>query len=93
MLDIYACVFPILNKITPDENIKIATPYGVGWANSGGESRATNINKTMAVDGIENVANVLEEIENGRLRDLDYLEGAACPGGVLADRLHTKINM
>ena len=87
MLDIYACVFPILNKITADENIKIATPYGVGWANSGGESRATNINKTMAVDGIENVANVLEEIENGRLRDLDYLEGAACPGGCVGGPL------
>ncbi len=41
----------------------------------------------MVVDGMENVIRVLEEVEDGKLRDLDYFEGAACPGGCVGGPL------
>lgn len=42
---------------------------------------------SLAVDGIENVIQVLESIENGDLADLDYFEGLACVGGCLGGPL------
>jgi hypothetical protein len=59
----------------------------VGWANNGGEANAVSPENSMAVDGIENVIRVLEEIENNKLRDLVFFEGAACTGGCVGGPL------
>lgn len=60
---------------------------GVGWAATGGEALALRGDRCLAADGIENVTRVLEEIENGRLSDMDFVElnacSAGCVGGVL----------
>ena len=64
-----------------------ASVYGVGWANSGGESTASGIENSLAVDGIDNVIKVLEEIENNKLTDLQFFEGLACPGGCVGGPL------
>ncbi len=39
------------------------------------------------MDGIENVIRVLEEIENNKLQDLVFFEGAACTGGCVGGPL------
>lgn len=44
----------------------------------------------MAVDGIENVINVLEEIELGKLENIDYFEGLACVGGCVGGPLNVE---
>ena len=41
----------------------------------------------LAVDGIHNVSEVLEEIELGKLSDVDYLEANACVGGCVGGPL------
>jgi iron only hydrogenase large subunit-like protein len=64
-----------------------ASPYGVGWANSGGEAAALGVDRFLAVDGINNVIKVLEEIENGKLEDLEYLEALSCIGGCVGGPL------
>ncbi|MBR5380399.1 MAG: 4Fe-4S binding protein [Clostridia bacterium] len=64
-----------------DSEQKKCTALGIGWARTGGESLAIEEEEALAVDGIENVSKVLEEIENDRLPDLKYFEGLACDGG------------
>ena len=54
---------------------------GVGWSTSGGEAAALLKEKYLAADGIENVIRVLEEIEDERIGDLDFIELNACSGG------------
>lgn len=54
---------------------------GIGWASAGGEASAIFNDKYLAADGIENVMRVLEEIDNGNLPQLEFLELNACPGG------------
>lgn len=66
---------------TLEERTHGGTALGIGWARSGGESLAIEEDEALAVDGIENVSKVLEEIENDRLPDLKYFEGLACDGG------------
>ncbi len=69
-----------------------ATSYGVNWATSGGEAHAVCPENSLAVDGIENVMRVLEEIENNKLSDLTFFEGAACTGGCVGGPLTFENN-
>lgn len=87
IMEIYGRLAAQLRKGGEEEPIAGSTPYGVGWANSGGEAAAIHSENSMAVDGIENVIRVLEEIENNRLNDLDFFEGQACTGGCVGGPL------
>ncbi|MDD3243877.1 MAG: [Fe-Fe] hydrogenase large subunit C-terminal domain-containing protein [Eubacteriales bacterium] len=64
-----------------------ASLKGIGWANSGGEISAVGNSSALAVDGIHEVIQVLEEIENGKLPNLTYFEGLACHGGCMGGPL------
>lgn len=78
-------IFPILSHkmdhLKSVEPIANSGIIGVGWATSGGESAALLNEKYLAADGIENVIRVLEEIEDERIGDLDFIELNACAGG------------
>jgi iron only hydrogenase large subunit-like protein len=65
----------------------MASAMGVGWALSGGETKAAGLENALYVDGINNVIPVLEEMENGKLMDLDFFEGLACTGGCIGGPL------
>ena len=67
-----------LEKVEPLANSGV---IGVGWSTSGGEAAALLNEKYLAADGIENVIRVLEEIEDERIGDLDFIELNACSGG------------
>jgi hypothetical protein len=74
------------------EELPDATSFGVSWANSGGEAHAVCPENSLAVDGIENVIRVLEEIENNKLSDLQFFEGSACTGGCVGGPLTFENN-
>ncbi|MEG1427323.1 MAG: [Fe-Fe] hydrogenase large subunit C-terminal domain-containing protein, partial [Oscillospiraceae bacterium] len=84
-------VFPILSgkmdKVTRLESLAHSGIIGVSWATSGGESAALIKEKYLAADGIENVIRVLEEMEDERIGELDFIElnacNSGCVGGVL----------
>ena len=54
---------------------------GIGWARSGGEATAIFNEDYLAADGIENVIHVLDQVENGNIPPLDFIELNACTGG------------
>lgn len=54
---------------------------GVGWARSGGENQSIGCSRQIAVDGIHSVIQILEDVERGKLSDIDYIEAQACLGG------------
>lgn len=87
ILEIYGPLAASLNKIESKPDLQKATLLGVGWANSGGESHALGTDNYLAVNGIHNVIHVLEQIENGKLSDLEFFEGLACVGGCVGGPL------
>ena len=87
MLELYGLIAAQLKNVPVNTHIARASSYGVGWAGSGGEAMAVCPEHSMAVDGIENVIRVLEEIENDKLNDLVFFEGAACTGGCVGGPL------
>lgn len=88
ILEIYGLLSSHTRNHVQDDSLVKATSLGIGWANSGGEARAVCPENSMAVDGIENVIRVLEEVENNKLNDLAFFEGAACTGGCVGGPLN-----
>ena len=79
--DIY---FLLINEMSQDSDIKTLCEsgiIGIGWASSGGEATAIFNENYLAADGIENVIHVLEQVENGNIPPLEFIELNACPGG------------
>ncbi|HHW70793.1 MAG TPA: 4Fe-4S dicluster domain-containing protein [Clostridiales bacterium] len=87
MLDIFGVLASKIGHIPHTGELQKASAYGVGWANSSGECSALSIEHYLAVDGIQNVIYVLEEIENNKFPDLDFFEGLACTGGCVGGPL------
>ena len=79
--DVYKPLLEQMNKLKGTEDLTRAGLLGIGWAVSGGEAAGLLKEKYVAVDGIQNVIKVLEELENERLTDLSFIELNACPGG------------
>lgn len=78
---IYPKLTSAMDKLTSIEPLANSGVIGVGWATSGGESAAMLGDKYLAADGIENVIRVLEELEDERIRNVDFVELNACTGG------------
>jgi len=79
--DIY---FLLINEMKQNDDIKALCEsgiIGIGWASSGGESSAVFNENYLAADGIDNVIRVLDQIENGNIPPLEFIELNACPGG------------
>lgn len=85
--DIYLKLLDSIDKVKDSEDLEMAGFEGIRWANSGGESLALGTDKFLAVDGIHNVITILEEIENDRLEDVEFIEALACIGGCLGGAL------
>ncbi|MCR4925543.1 MAG: 4Fe-4S dicluster domain-containing protein [Clostridiales bacterium] len=85
--DIYPALFQIMDKIENPEDLSSSGIIGVSWASSGGEASALLKEHYLAADGIENVINVLEQLEDEKLNDLDFIELNACSGGCVGGPL------
>lgn len=81
MKDIYPMLLSAMKN--PSKNADAsAGRIGIGWASGGGESSGlVTVENYLACDGIENVIGVLNDLEDGKFRDLDFVELNACPGG------------
>ena len=85
--DVY---FQLIGEMSADDQLEDLAEtgrIGIGWAKSGGEATAIFNEDYLAADGIENVIRVLDQIENGNIPPLEFIELNACTrgcvGGVL----------
>lgn len=89
----YPLILAKLEKMDPQsiETFKqhqLAHASGIRWGYIGGEAMSLNIDKYLAVDGIHNVISILDEVENERLRDIDFIEANSCVGGCIGGPLN-----
>lgn len=64
-----------------EEIITQSTSESLLWPIIGGQGEPLGIENYLAVDGIQEVIKVLEEIEMDKLEGLEFFEGMACIGG------------
>ena len=79
--DIYFNLINVMRRERTPIPFSRSGMIGIGWATSGGESSAIFNDKYLAADGIENVNRVLDQLENGNISTLEFIELNACPGG------------
>jgi len=80
-------IAPFYSKIEECDITSNSTASGIGWAKSGGESHQLNVYNSIAVDGIKNVIKLLEDLEDDRIKDIDFIECCACTGGCVGGPL------
>ncbi len=79
--DIYPALLNKMNHLEKIEPLSHSGLIGVSWSFIGGEAAGTLIENHLSADGIENVIHVLEDLEDEKLADLDFIELNACAGG------------
>jgi hypothetical protein len=60
---------------------------GMGWAIEGGEIRGLKYTNSVSVSGVINTIRLLEDVESGRLKNIEYLECLICPDGCIGGPL------
>ena len=74
----------LINAMGREKEPEITTQagrIGISWAMNGGEASALLNDSIIAADGIKNVISVLDQIEDGNIPPIDFVELNACPGG------------
>ena len=79
--DLYPRLVGKMNKLEALEPIAHSGIIGVGWSSIGGEAAGLLNENHLAADGVDNVIKVLEELEDEKLQELDFIELNACAGG------------
>jgi iron only hydrogenase large subunit-like protein len=60
---------------------------GIAWAFEGGEIRGLKYTNSVSVSGVINTIRILEDVESGRLKNIEYLECLICPDGCIGGPL------
>lgn len=63
---------------------------GISWVRDGGEAKSLGILNYLVVDGVKNVLKVLDDLELGKLRGLNFVEGRMCSGGCVGGPLNVQ---
>lgn len=80
--DIYKPLLSVMNRIKEEPPVLHSCGLtGISWAYTGGEATALLRPKYLAADAIRNVIDILENIEDEKLTDLDFVELSACHAG------------
>ncbi len=81
--DAYGKIRLLLKDIKDEDEMPLATSgsEGIFWAASGGECKGSGVTDYIAVDGINNVINVLEDVEYDNFSNVDFIELSACISG------------
>jgi hypothetical protein len=60
---------------------------GIGWAMVGGICRTLRLKNSLAVSGLNEVIKVFDDIERGKLRNIDFVEAYSCAQGCVGGSL------
>lgn len=90
--DVYLALLEPMRSLEQDalRPLSAAGIRGVSWAYAGGESTSRVYESYVAVDGIDNVIRMLEDIEDGRLPEANFVELRACTQGCVGGCLNVE---
>jgi iron only hydrogenase large subunit-like protein len=91
--DVYSVLLPhvVAIKETFDESqVPEHFAFNAGWATLGGITLAVQMENWLAVSGLDHVMQILDDIENSRLRNIDFVEAMACMLGCIGGSLNVE---
>lgn len=98
--DVYGPLFSAMEGIEKSSYRKALESIcilGVGWAMVGGICRTLRLKNSMAVSGLNEIIKVFDDIEKGKLRNIDFIEAYSClqgcvGGSLTVENLYTSYN-
>lgn len=87
---VYSKIIKLYEEITPEKDLLRTSSKGFNWGRVGGQSFSMGIENYLAVDGIDEVMRVLDEIELGKLNGTAFFEGYACVTGCVGGPLNVE---
>ncbi|MCB2189578.1 MAG: 4Fe-4S binding protein [Deltaproteobacteria bacterium] len=85
--EVYGPLLKAIKNLDPDDMLQKASGAGLAWATTGGQARSVDVDYTLAVSGFDEVVNILEMLEAGRLRELRFVEAQICSKGCVGGPL------
>jgi iron only hydrogenase large subunit-like protein len=81
--EIYHSLLSAVSELSegPREEGESVTGLGLGWPLLGGQVGSLEAKNSLAVGGLGDAERILDEIEHGKLGDIQYVECHACPQG------------
>ncbi|MBI5474298.1 MAG: ferredoxin [Ignavibacteriae bacterium] len=77
--DIFPNVLQALPDVLTGETGSEILGLGLGWPIVGGQVACLKAEDCLSVGGLDHAVRIFEEIENGKLRDIQYVEVHSCP--------------
>ncbi|MDH5706303.1 MAG: ferredoxin, partial [Candidatus Aminicenantes bacterium] len=88
--DIYGLLLSAMEdikKVSYRKALESICILGIGWAMVGGVCRTLRLKNSLAVSGLPEVLKVFNDIERGRLRNIDFVEAYSCAQGCVGGSL------
>ncbi len=88
--DIYGPLLAALEEVekkSSRKDLEDICILGMGWAMSGGICRTLRLKNSLAVSGINDIIKVFNDIERGKLRNIDFIEAYSCSQGCVGGSL------
>jgi len=77
--EVYPNVVRALALAAPDTGHQEIRGLGLGWPIVGGQVSSLKAEDAIAIAGLHDVMRVFDDIENGKLKDVQYIECHSCP--------------
>jgi Na+-translocating ferredoxin:NAD+ oxidoreductase RNF subunit RnfB len=88
--DIYGPLLSVLEEVKKEtyrKDLEDICILGMGWAMEGGISRTLRLKNALAVSGLSEIIKVFDDIETGKLRNIDFIEAYSCHQGCVGGSL------
>ncbi len=88
--DIYGPLFSAMEDLEKGSYRKALESIcilGIGWAMVGGICRTLRLKNSLAVSGLMEVLKVFDDVERGKLRNIDFVEAYSCHQGCVGGSL------
>ncbi|MCD4652677.1 4Fe-4S dicluster domain-containing protein [bacterium] len=88
--DIYTELTKAVKEVSDDWILQRSSGVGLSWVIGEGGVRGMPTKRCLTVSGVKEVIRVLDDLEAGRLTDVDYLDCSICPEGCVGGPLVVK---
>ncbi len=91
--DVYSVLLPHIVAIKEkfnEKDVPTDFSFNAGWAILGGMTRTVEMENWLAVSGLDHVMKILDDIENSKLRNIDFVEALACMLGCIGGKFNVE---
>jgi Na+-translocating ferredoxin:NAD+ oxidoreductase RNF subunit RnfB len=88
--EIYPTLFQALSHTNGGDGRAEIRGLGLGWPIVGGQMASLRAEDCLAIGGLTDAVRIFEEIENGKLEDVQYIECNSCPTACVGGSLNVE---